>query len=309
MNINALRDVDNDAGFYAAACAADPNANNWTGCAVFVSADAGATYTQAFSVTSETAMGVTTDVLPNFFGGNIPDELSHVNVRLSHGDLSSTTNAGLLAGTNAAVIGDEILLFRDATLESDGTYTLRGFLRGRRGSEYAMKQHAIGDRFVLVNLSSMVHVAQSTADIGIPKLYKAVSNGMTLDSASEREFTNEGCGLKPYAPVHLGGGRNAAGDVILKWVRRNRISGEWRDDVEVTMSEPVEKYKVQIFAVPSDGVDFNLAVRTTYDVMSPTLTYLASEQVADFGGLQSTVYFRVYQVGSVGYGHPADGSV
>jgi hypothetical protein len=39
---------------------------------------------------------------------------------------------------NAAVLGDEILYFRDATLESDGTYTLRGLLRGRRGSEYAM---------------------------------------------------------------------------------------------------------------------------------------------------------------------------
>jgi hypothetical protein len=105
-----------------------------------------------------------------------------------------------------AVIGDEILFFRDATLETDGTYTLRGLLRGRRGSEYAMGTHAIGDRFVLVDAAKMVRVAQSTVDIGVEKLYKAVTSGMPLSSVAGRAFTNEGCGLKPYAPAQLGAG-------------------------------------------------------------------------------------------------------
>src|SRR5262249_54928843 len=155
--------------------------------------------------------------------GNIVDELSSVNVRLKNGELSSTNNTGLLAGVNAAVIGDEILYFRDATLEDDGTYTLRGFLRGRRGSEYAKGGHAMHDRFVLVESSKMVRVTQSTSDIGIERLYKPVSVGITLATTPEQSFTNEGCGLKPYAPVHLGCGRDASNNATLNWVRRNRI--------------------------------------------------------------------------------------
>lgn len=306
MNINMLRDTDNDPGFYAAACAADPAATNWVGCAVYVSVDAGATYALAFTIsTGETTMGVTTDALANFAGGNIPDELSHVNVRLSHGALSSATNAGLLAGLNAAVIGDEILCFRDATLETDGSYTLRGFLRGRRGSEYAMASHVAGDRFVLVDMTKMVRVAQSTADIGIAKDYKAVTNGMTLATAAARSFTNEGCGLKPYAPVHLGGGRNAAGDATLNWVRRGRISGEWRSGATVPLSEETEAYQVDIFSSSA-----RTTVVRTIAVSAQTASYSAAQQTADALTPGNTIYFRVVQISAkVGRGHPADGSI
>lgn len=306
-NINALRDVDNDPGFYCAACAADPNATNWRGATLFVSADSGATYEQVATLTVETTMGVTTNALANFGGGSfLVDELSSVNVRLSHGTLSSTTLEGLLAGVNACVIGEEIIAFRDATLESDGTYTLRGFLRGRRGSEYAMGGHAIGDRFVLASVAAggtITRIAQATADIGIPKKWKAVTSGMTLASATERDFTNEATGLKPYAPVQLGGGRVASGDLTLTWIRRNRISGEWRDAVDVPNSEAGESYEVEIL----NGAT---VVRTITGLTSPTASYTAAQQTTDFGAPQASVAFRVYQLSAiVGRGHAATGTV
>jgi hypothetical protein len=306
MNIDMLRDADNDPGFYAAACAADPNATSWAGCRVYVSADGGTTYTPLVTLTAESVMGEATNVLGDFAGGNIPDELNSVNVALRRGTLSSTSYAGLLAGVNMAVLGDEILYFRDATLQSNGTYTLRGFLRGRRGSEYAMAGHAAHDRFVLVDPAKMVRVAQSTADIGIGKLYKAVTSGMSLADATAQAFTNLGVGLMPYAPVHLGGGRNAAGDVILSWVRRNRISGEWRGGVDVPMSEASEAYVVEIYASSA----YATLKRTITGLSSPTATYTAAQQTTDFGSMQSRVYFRVFQLSaSVGRGHHADGSI
>jgi hypothetical protein len=300
-----LRDADNDPGFYAAACAADPNVVNWAGTGVYVSVDGGTTYAVGFNVTAEATIGRTSDALDDFAGGNVRDELSSVNVSLSHGTLSSTSNAGLLAGANMAVIGDEIVYFRDATLEDDGTYTLRGFLRGRRGSEYAMGEHAIGDRFILVDPTKFVRVAQSTADIGIPKLYKAVTNGMTLASATAQEFTNEGTGLKPYACVHLGGGRDASNNATLKWVRRNRISGEWRSAVDVPQSEASEAYEVEIL----DGADGDV-LRTITGLTSPTTTYSAANQISDGLTPGDPIYFRVYQCSAVvGRGHAADGSI
>lgn len=301
-----LRDSDNDPGFYAAACAADPAAVSWPGCVVYVSSDDGATYTSLARITGASVMGQTTDALADFHGGNVVDECSHVNVRLSNGALSSTTYAGLLAGVNMAVLGDEILYFRDATLQTNGSYTVRGLLRGRRGSEYAMGSHASFERFVLVDPTAFVRIAQSTADIGIDRLYKPVTAGMSLADATAQAFTNLGVGLMPYAPVQLGGGRDASNNATLSWVRRNRISGELRNNVDVPMSEASEAYEVDIFANSS----YATVVRTISGLTSPTASYSAASQTTDGLTPGNTIYLRVYQLSAVvGRGHAATGSI
>lgn len=304
MNINALRDVDNDAGFYAAACLADPD-KSWRGASLYVSVDAGASYTFVASFTRESVLGTTTNVLGDFSSGNITDEANSVNVRLLQGEFASVTSAGLLAGTFCVVIGDEILFVRDAVQEIDETWTLSGFLRGRRGSEYAMASHAVGDRVVLVDFATLLRVTQTTADIGPAKLYKAVTAGSTLAATTERTFTNEGAGLECYAPVHLGGGRDASNNLTINWIRRNRISGEWRDSVDVPMSEAVESYEVDIC---SDGTYTTVVNTLTSSVQ--TVAYSAASQTGDGLTPGATVYFKVYQLSAiVGRGYAATGSV
>jgi hypothetical protein len=305
VNINMVRDADDDAGFYAAACAADLLAT-WPGAGVYHSTDSGVSYSLLASITAESVMGYCTTELGDFLGGNIPDELNSVNVVMTNGALSSTTFDGLLSGVNTAIIGDEILHFRDATLESNGSYTLRGFLRGRRGSEYAMADHAVADRFILFSASTIVRIPQSTADIGQTRLYKPVTSGSTLAATTAQSFTNSGTGLKPYACTHLGGGRNAAGDATLNWSRRGRIDAAWRDSVDVPLGEVSEAYEVEIY---TDGTYTTLA-RTITGITSQTTTYLAATQTTDFGSPQATIYFRVYQLSAtVGRGHAASGSV
>lgn len=304
MNINMLRDADNDVNIYAAACNADPD-GTWRGATVYISRDGGTSYSSAGTFAGETTMGEATTALGNFYGGNIVDEINSVTVSMVHGTLSSTTNSGILEGVNLCVIGDEILSFRDATLVAADTYKLTGLLRGRRGSEYAMASHAVGDRFVLVDETTMLRVAQTTGDIGIERNYKPVMGGASLAAVTAQQFTNEGTGLKPYAPVHLGGGRNAAGDVTLTWVRRNRIDGAWRDLVDVPNSEASESYEVEIY-----DAAYATLKRTITGLSSPTTTYSAADQTTDFGAPQSTVYFKVYQLSAVvGRGHAASGSI
>lgn len=304
MNINMLRDADNDAGFYAAACAQDLAAT-WRGAVLYVSSDSGASYSRLADLTAEATMGYTTDALGNFHSGNIVDELNSVNVFLANGSLASTTNDGILSGANACVIGDEILCFRDATLESNGSYTLRGLLRGRRGSEYAMGSHAAGDRFVLASLSTLVRISAETASIGLERLYKPVSAGSTLANATAQAFTNLGTGLKPYAPVHLGGGRDASNNLTINWVRRTRISGEWRNSVDVPLGEETEAYEVDIY----NGSGYATVLRTI-SATSQTASYSAADQTSDGLTPGATVYFKVYQLSAiVGRGHAATGSV
>jgi len=299
MNVNALRDSDNDAGFYAAATSA---ATGWQGATLYQSSDNGASYQVVTTFTSRATMGRTTGALGDYSGGNTVDEINTVNVSLTNGTLASVSYANLLEGIQSALIGDEIVHFRDATLNADRTYTLRGFLRGRRGTEAAMATHATGERFVLLTPATVKRIAQETADIGKTRLYKMVTSGATLSSAMAQSFTNNGAALKPYAPVHVGGGRDASGNLTINWTRRTRLSGEWRSNVDVPLGEAAEAYQVEI-------MNGSTVVRTI-DATAPNCTYATADQVADFGSPQASVSVRIYQMSAVvGRGYPASATI
>jgi len=310
MNINMLTDADNDAGFYAAANGGSLSNGgaSWRGATLLRSSDSGATYAAIAAFDTPASMGTTMNALGNFLGGNIPDELSSLTVRMVFGEPVSVSYASFLNGAQAAVVGDEILYYREAALNTDGTYTLRGLLRGRRGSEYAMTQHVSGERFVMLSARAMKRIADVSASIGVEQRYKAVTNGATLAATSAQAFTNVGAGLKPYAPVQLGGGRNAVGDLTLSWLRRGRLSGEWRDAVDVPLGEASEVYDVEIWQ--TWGGSRTTLKRTFSGLTSQSATYTASQQIADFGSAQAVVYFSVYQLSAiVGRGYEARGTI
>lgn len=291
-----LRDLDNDPGYYAAVSSTDPK---WKGATLFVSTDGGTTYASVGSSTVNATAGVTSDALGACSNMGIPDERRTVNVVLHHGTLSSVSFDAFLSGSQAALIGDEIVYFRNAVLELNGSYTLSGFMRGRRGSGYAAGSHYVGDRFILLTANALRRVPDTTSNIGVSRHYKAVTYGATVVGSTAYTFTNRAAGLRPYAPAHLGGGLEADGSFTLKWVRRSRVSGEWRDSVDVPLSEESEHYAVEIFSS-----DFSVQKRTI-DCFAQSCSYSAAQQVEDFGSTQSTIYFRVYQLSAVvgrGYG-------
>lgn len=302
MNINMLRDGDNDPGFYAAATSASAK---WPGAVLFRSSDNGASYQQIGTFTAAATMGRVVGTLGDFKGGNIPDEINSIKVSLDSGALSSVSYAAFLAGAQAAVVGSEIVLFRSAVLNIDGTYTISGLLRGQRGSEQAMGAHVANERFVLVDTNSFVRVPAVTADLGVPRLYKAVTAGSSLAKTSAQTFTNAGAGLKPYAPVHLGGGRDADGNLLIHWTRRSRISGEWRNGVDVPIGEDAERYEVEIWTA-----DRSALKRTISGLSSPAATYGAVDQAADGITPGGAVSVSVYQLSSiVGRGCPAQATI
>lgn len=304
MNIHALTDSRNDAGFDVTGCRADPD-TRWRGAVVQMSADGGSSYSVVGTIANEATRGDATNALGDFAGGNVPDEINSLNVSMTAGTLSGTTYAGMLAGTLTLIVGDEIIYGRDVTLETDGSYTVRGLLRGRRGTEYAMSPHEIGDRVILYDAATFVRIAQDNADIGIERSYKCVSVGLTLAATPAQTFTNEGANLMPYAPVHLGGGRDASNNLTINWIRRNRLDGSWRDGVDVPMSESVESYEVDVY---SDNTYTTVVNTLTSSVQ--TVDYSAATQTGDGLTPGATVYFKVYQRSSVvGRGRAATGSV
>ena len=292
-----MRDSDNDAGVYFAACG---YRTGWGGCALFKSNDNGSTYSQIFSVTDEASIGNATTALGNFYGGNIFDELNSVTIKMFTGTLSSTTELAVLNGANYAVLGDELIQFKNAELIAANTYKLTGLLRGRRGTEWAMGAHAIGERFVLASTVSWRRIPLQSGDIGLTRLFKPVSFGMTIQQTAAIPVTPAAVGLECYSPVQAGAGRNSAGDVTINWIRRNRLNAEWRDYTDVPMSEAVESYEIDIM-----DATFT-AVKRTLTASTNSVTYTVAQQAADYTseGLD-TIYVNIYQLSAiVGRGYP-----
>lgn len=301
MDIPMLRDQDNNAGFYYAS---NGYLNGWAGAVVFKSDDNGDSYNEVDSATNGADIGVTTTVLGNFTR-NAFDEKNTVNVRLGAGQtISSVSRLSVLNGNNAALIGDEIVQYMTATLEPNGSYTLSGLLRGRRGTEWAMGTHAIGERFVNLETSTISRVNSSSDEIGLLRLYKGVTIGDTLANTQVRQFTNTAISLKPYSPCHLGGGRNTSSDVIINWERRSRTNGAWNNGTDAALGEETESYDIEIWDSSYSTLKRTLTSTTT------TKTYTSAQQVTDFGGNQSTVYVRIYQKSAVvGRGYKLEGTV
>lgn len=300
LDIPMLRDTDNDAGIYFAACG---YRSGWGGAALFKSNDGGATYSQVTSTNDEAAIGYATTAMGDFFSGNIFDESNTVTVQMIAGTLSSASELLVLNGANYAVLGDELIQFKNATLVSAGVYTLSGLLRGRKGTEWAMGSHSVGDRFVLANTATWRRVPLQTSDIGLSRLFKFPTFGTTLQQASATGLTPAGVGLECYSPVEVGAGRNASGDLVINWTRRGRLNAEWRDYADIQLGEEVESYEVDIM-----DATFTTVLRTL-TASTNTLTYTIAQQASDYGDGLDSAYMNVYQLSSVvGRGYPASAS-
>jgi hypothetical protein len=298
LNVPMLRDQDEDAGFYAAACGLS---TPWAGCLLVKSADDGASFSSVTSLLSAATMGIASaleDFTPNMF-----DEFNTFTVRLFSGSLSSATELAVLNGANVAVLGGEILQFKTATLGLDGNYTISGLLRGRNGS--LTSGHGGGETFVLVSSSTLERIPAATAEIGLSRLYKGVTLGTSYASADNVDFATTAQALECVSPVHLGAGRDASDNLTIIWQRRTRKGGEWRDNVDASLGEDAEAYEIDVFEDDTYAV-----VLRTITATATTANYTAAEQTTDFGSAQSTVYVRIYQISAaVGRGAPLEGGI
>jgi len=273
LDIALLRDTDEGIGIYVAAAGRN---DGWEGAVVFKSSDNGLTYQQLDGVFTASIFGFTRDVL-GVGRADIFDETNTLIVRFPYGgELSSTTELAVLNGANALLVGDEVLQFKNAEQLDEGIYEISGLLRGRRGTEWAISTHAEGDRVVLLDFA-LIRLALPSTDIPQERLYKVVTLNDIIQDTEESSFTFQNVGQECYAPVHaFAVERNATGDVTINWVRRNRLYADWRDYVDVPMSEQTEAYEIDI-------VDELGELVNTYESTSSTFDYTRALQLSDFG--------------------------
>jgi len=284
MDIPLLRDADNTPGHYVAVKGSNAS---WTNCALYDSPD-NVTFTQNTIISGGAVMGSCTTTLGNWTGGNFADEANTLTVSVGDGQLYSATHEGMLSNTatNAALVGGEIIQFREAALVSAGVYTLRGLLRGRRGTEAAMAGHASGERFVLLSSSGLRFVSHATSDLGRTIYYKAASASQKLSAVTSQNLTFQSQNLKPFRPVNQRV-NTENGDTVISWDRRTRVAENWLLG-SVPLGESVEAWEIDVLSGSTR--------KRTLTSATASVTYTNAQRYADFGGAAATVEFAVYQV-------------
>jgi hypothetical protein len=290
LDINILRDADDDPGFYLAV---KGTGTPYAGSSVWKSTNA-IDYTRIETINESTVIGETTTAMGNWTGPRIVDELNSVTVDVGAGTLSSTTRDLLLdTPINAMWIGGEIVQFRTATLVSPGVYTLTGLLRGCRGTEFAMTGHIAGERAILLRTAGIRRHVLSNAEVGLSRHYKGVTLGRALSSATAEAFTGNAVGLKPFSVFDLRASRDGSNDITFTWQRRSRLSVRTIGElgINVPLGEASEAYELDII-----GPGSPTAVVRTISAATTTAGYTAAQQISDGITPGNPVTVRVYQI-------------
>lgn len=219
--------------------------------------------------------------------------------------LASASDLAVLNGKNTIAVltpsGEwEILQYRTATLNLDGTYTLTKLLRGALGTEAFMGNPTpAGSRMFVFDPTRWGRISGSSSLMNTVMPLRTGPIGLDPSDGRYRDVavTPRGVALRPYAPVHLDQVKEAGGNIILTWTRRTRFGGDdWAYD-DVPLNESVERYDVVI----TGG-------RTVTVTNSNTLTYALAQQITDFGSGQASVGWTIYQISATfGRGTPAYG--
>jgi hypothetical protein len=232
---------------------------------------------------------------------NLWDRGNTLTVSLQFGSLSNVSEADINADPTLNLIaigstaGWEYVNFTTATLNGDGTYTLSGFKRGRRGTEWMCNAHASGEIMVLA--SSLDIEEMGTDQVGGSLSFKAQSIGRSLDSAAAIDIAPyTGATLKPYAPANIKWSWNGT-DLTGTITRRTRVGGAWVGGSTIPLSETSEAYEVDIY----NGATFK---RTITVSGTNVFTYTAAMATADGITLPTPPTVNVYQMSdAVGRGY------
>ena len=184
-------------------------------------------------------------------------------------------------------IGGELI--RAARTQAIGTnlYRLSELQRGCFGSEAFIVEHQIDEALVYLEEQTLRLMESEDAVPGSNIVVEATGLGDLSPAIATLQVT--GRAIKPHAPVHGRGARDAMGALNLKWVRRNRVDHGWQDGVDQPLDEDGEIYSV---ALTVYGTEIS-----TWNCTQPSLKIDAAEIAAWNLPADSICRFGVSQIG------------
>lgn len=201
----------------------------------------------------------------------------------------SIDDAALDRGGNLAVLGDELIQFRDAEQIAPRRWRLSTLMRGRRGS--VARAHPSETAFALVEHGCVATIALPRAQAGDTIRLLATGAGDPTPVAVSIPVT--GVSIAPPAPVRLRAVRRGDGGVDVRWVRRSRLGWRWGDEADAPLGEERERYRVTI----GDGVGARVIESETASLTVPAALVPAAMRVT------------VRQLGTLAASAPATGLI
>lgn len=203
LNTPLLRDMDYDSSNNAVLyVAADSYGSPFAGASIVID-DGPVEYSTVGYVKSKAVTGFVTNKLPTTRSYESTDNTTVLTVYLTDPDAtleSTTTDDMLTLYTNAALVGDEIIQFKNAVLNEDGSWSISGILRARRGTNYAVNSHINNERFVLLSETMMAKYYRSPEQYNSTRIFKAVPPGTLAGDAVAYPQTLTPRDQMPYTP-------------------------------------------------------------------------------------------------------------
>jgi hypothetical protein len=224
---------------------ANGDAPGWRAAALLTSGDGGASWEAAGTTAAPAVVGRLTR--PAAAGSAwLVDRATVIEVELAHDDLtlSSVDDAALDRGTNMAVLGTEMVQFRDAAQVAPRRWRLSTLLRARRGSGGGA--WPAGTAFALIEQGCVATIAVPRARAG--ETIRLLASGIGDATPVATAVTLDGTSIAPPAPVRLRAVRRGDGSGDVRWVRRSRLGWRWVDGMDAPLGEERELYAVTIGA-------------------------------------------------------------
>ncbi|KJV68657.1 glycoside hydrolase/phage tail family protein [Candidatus Neoehrlichia procyonis] len=247
-------------------------------------------YNPILHIVHETITGISLNTL-EVGPEAIPDEQNIIIILLKTGNLYNISNLSLLDGNNTALLGQEIIQFKNAQLIETNKYKLTYLLRGRYGTEKYIYQHKSGEHFIL--LHNLIHLKMNMSLINKLLSYKAVSYGQTISDAKAVQHLYNAKSLKPLSVVHVNTFFDANKNLHISWIRRARINAQWLDNIDVPLDEQYEKYDIEIIN------NIGKIIRTFTITNKTTFTYAISQKIKDFGHSKFQIQINIYQLSAI----------
>ena len=301
LDMNLVADSDPEGLYYSAT-----GEGTWRFGYLFASADT-TNYDLINTIDTRGTIGTTEGALRDALS-YVFDDISELIVELiGNSQLQSVPNSQLDLGRNKALVGDEILQFKESYYLGDRRWLLRGFRRGIRGTASKTTGHNTGELFLLLTGDdAFVQVQEgTTSDIGRTYYFKALNSSQTLDQVAAITVPVVGNPYRPYAPSGVTLTKLGNADLVISWQRHTRRNGRWRDGGDIAIPLEEQRGYVEIL----DGVTI---VQSGF-VSGNQFTYTAADQVSDWGATKNELTLRVWQVNDAvisGFkGYPWEGSV
>lgn len=232
INTPLIRDVDYDTtGMSVCYVSAGTNEISFSGTVVYM--DNGIEYQVVGVISGQTTSGYAVNALPPTTSYESTDETTVLRVRLSDPsmELESVTQDDMLNfDANAALVGEEIIQFRDATLLPSGEWALTGLLRARRGTNYAVNGHTAGERFLILDTNTTAKFLRPPESYVTTRAFKAAPFSVSLADVVPTTYSLVPRDLMPYTPEAVKVTDDGT-DITISAERRSRVTAPLRDGI------------------------------------------------------------------------------